>query len=204
MSETEALTYDAQDGKDVGLSDRIGALEEEMVVFSTEVATGDEFMAQDNVTGKKPAAGGEEATGIDQATHDAAVASATAEGQKAGATAERARINGILASEEGQKRPKAALSAALKTDMTVEQATAFLGDLAEEKAEAPTGTDAKGNAKRDHFAEAMNNGTPKVTAGETADDGGEDDDADSPDAKANSILAAYGREAGVAPKKKSA
>lgn len=198
---TEALTYDAQDGKDIGLSDRIGALEEEMVVFSTEVATGDEFMAvQDNVTGKKPG-GGDEATGIDQATHDAAVASATAEGQKAGATAEKARITGILASEEGQKRPKAALSAALKTDMTVEQASAFLADLAEEKAEVPQGTDAKGNAKRDHFGEAMGK-TPTLNAGEAGEGG--DEDPDSPEAKASSILAAYGREAGTGPKKKSA
>lgn len=200
---TEALTYDAQDGKDIGLSDRIGALEEEMVVFSTEVATGDEFMAvQDNVTGKKPG-GGDEATGIDQATHDAAVASATAEGQKAGATAERTRISGILASEEGQKRPKAALSFALKTDMSVEAAQAVLSDLPEEKAETTQGVDAKGNVKRDHFAEAMGN-TPKLESGEGGDGGEGGDDPDSPEAKASSILAAYGREAGAAPKKKSA
>ena len=69
--------------------------------------------------------------------HATAIATARTEGQAEGATAERTRINAILASDEGQARPKAALSAALKSGMDLDTATAFLAELAEEpKADA--------------------------------------------------------------------
>lgn len=131
---TEALCYDAEDSIATGFADVVGALEDEMLAFSEEVANPEgEYMTNANTAKTGPEAA---ASGIDQATHDAAVAAARAEGVTAGATAERTRINTILGSEVGKARPKAALSAALKTDMTADQASAFLADLDEEKVEA--------------------------------------------------------------------
>lgn len=203
---TNALTYDADEALEVGFADKIGALEDEMAIYADEAsAEGDEYMAQDNVTGKKPAGGSGE--GIDQATYDKGVADARAEGMAEGAKAERARINTILGSEEGKKRPKAALSTALRSDMTTEQAAAFLGDLAEEKPEAaaPAATtttegDKKPKAgKRDHFAEHMNN-----AGGAGVDNDGDDegDDQDEGPKAVNSILSAFGAVSGRGPKER--
>ena len=73
-------------------------------------------------------------------------------------TAERARISAIIGGDEGKKRPKAALAAALETDMSAEVANSFLGKLPEEKAEVATAVPPKGKegAAAD-FAAAMNN-----------------------------------------------
>ena len=80
--------------------------------------------------------GQKDETAVDQAAHEAAVATARTEGTNAGRQAERERITAIIGSDAAKDRPKAALSAALKTDMSVEQATAFLADLPAEKSEA--------------------------------------------------------------------
>lgn len=48
------------------------------------------------------------------------------------ATGERSRIAAILASDAGKQRPTAAMAAAMDTDMTVDQATAFLAKLPKE------------------------------------------------------------------------
>lgn len=128
---TEALTYDASEAVSVGFADRVGAITE-MADFS-EAQTENEYMT--TKASATPAA--ENTSGqITQATVDTAAATARTEGTAEGASAERERINAIIGSEEGKARPKAAMSAALKTDMTVEQATAFLADLPEEAAAA--------------------------------------------------------------------
>lgn len=198
---TEALTYDADEAIEVGLSDRIGALEEELVVYATELAeTGDEFMAQANVTGKKPE-GGDEATSYTQEQVDAMVATAKAEGVKEGASAEHARMSGILGHEAAKDKPKAAAKLAMnKSHMSVEDAADLLADYPVEKAAAPdaTNNNTGKTQARDHFAEAMN-GTQQPNIGA---DGGEDDiDANSPQAQSNAILAAYGQAAGISRKK---
>jgi len=79
-----------------------------------------------------------------------------AEGVTAGRKAERERINAILGSEQGKARPNAALAAALDTDMTVEQATAFLAKLPEE-GQKPVASETK-------FEEMMAHGNPGITA----------------------------------------
>lgn len=116
-----------------------------------------------------------------QADIDAAVAAANTSNAAAvttaraeGVTAERTRITGILASEQGVVRPIAALAAALETDMSLEQATAFLGKLAEEpKAVAPATAPGAG-APAGMFESAMaNTANPNITA-ETGE--GEDED----------------------------
>lgn len=62
-----------------------------------------------------------------------------------------------MESEEGKKRPSAAMAAAMDTDMSAEQATKFLAKLPEEKAEAarPDAPKGKDGAAAD-FAAAMN------------------------------------------------
>ncbi len=197
---TEALTYDAEDGMKVGLADRVGVLEDEMAIFSDEdTEPEDEQMAD-----------------IKQEDHDKAVNAARtegttagkAEGLKDGATSERTRINAILGSDEGKKRPKAAMALAMKSAMTVEEASAALADMPEEKAEAAPAPDAAAIAaaaeaakKKDgasHFQQAMDKDKPEVGAHATTEE-----DKDSPEAKSEGILAAFGREAGVRPKAKA-
>jgi signal peptide peptidase SppA len=189
---TEALTYDAEDGITVGLADRMGSLEDEMVIFSD----GDET-AED-----------EQMADVKQEVHEKAVADARAEGLAAGktegkaeglaegATGERARINGILASDEGKKRPKAAMSIAMKTGLTVEEASAALADMPEEKAEAPApAAEEQGKKKTaSHFEQAMGADAPEVGARTEEDETEKDGD------KSLGILAAYGSQTGRKPK----
>ena len=186
---TEALTYDAEDSINAGLADRVGALEEEMIVFAEDISVGDEQMADTNTD-----------KGIPQATHDKAVADASASGKIAGAADAKARIVAIFGCDEAKARPKAAMSAALKTDMSVEQAKAFLADLPEEKAEAPkaeTPEAEKPKSKRNHFEEAMRNTDPKV-------DAGGDEDGDTAGDMASSILRDYAGVTGGVERKKVA
>lgn len=187
VRDTKALTYDASEAIDAGLADKVGALDEEMVIFADEAEAKDEQMANDNTVKT-----------VDQAVHDAAVASARTEG----ATAERTRISAILASVEGKKRPKAAMSVAMKTGLSLEEATAVLTDMAEEKAETPAKTEptaeeaaaaaaltaagGKKPAASGTFTEAMGKNNPEVGSGDDDDAGKTDDDKASA-----SILADY-------------
>ncbi len=182
---TEALTYDAQDAIDVKLADRIGALEEEMVIFGQDIDTGDFEMAVDTTD-----------KGIPQATHEKAVADARAEGVTAGklegATAERTRISAILASDEGKKRPKAAMSLAMKTALSVEEVSATLSDMPEEKAEAKTETKTEPRASDDNpFKKHMD-----ANGGTGVETGGDDDGEPEAVSKGQSILASYGNATG--------
>lgn len=189
---TEALTYDSEEAIKAGLADRIGALEDEMVLFSNEISIGEEQMAN------------ESDKGIPQETHDKAVADAraegVAEGTKAGMTAERTRINAILASDEGKKRPKAAMSLAMKTGLSLEEATASLADMPEEKAETPSG-EQKTKGQQSHFEQHREKNNAKV---ETEEQDEPDASAASGESKVNSIVADYARAAGVATKSKTA
>lgn len=122
---TEALTFDAQDSVAKGFADRVGALDEEMVIFMDEVAAAED----------------EQMTQFTQDQMDAAVASANASGHKAGMQegqkAAGARMTAILSSDAGKARPKAAMAMALKSSDDAESVISMLGDLPEEKAEAP-------------------------------------------------------------------
>lgn len=117
---TKALTYDPEEAIEVGFADKIGALDEEMVLYATETGEEDSEMANDNNT---------KVEGIDKATHDAAVASARTEGMTAG----KERIKTILGSDQAKTRPAAAMSAALNTNMSADEAKEFLATLPEEK-----------------------------------------------------------------------
>lgn len=200
---TEALTYDADDAIKVGFADRIGSLEDEMVLFSEEVAVGDEQMAND-VTEK----------GIPQATHDKAVTDARAEGHAAGlaegAKASNDRIKAILGSDAAKTRPSAAAKLALNDKLAAVDAEGIiemLADMPEEKAETKAKGDGEGEgegkgkkakAERNHFEEAMGKGNPEIGAAD------EEDDDDSPESMSNSILADYAGASGAARKKTAA
>lgn len=218
MSEEEvvalkAYTYDADEAVENGLADRVGALEEELVVFTTEVnEDGDEYMAtpQANVTGKKA---GDDGEGIDQATYEKGLTDAKAEGKAEGITegmtAQKDRISAIIGSEEAKTRPAAALHCALNSDMTVEQTAKFLAGLPAEKA-APAvegaGATETGKPKtnagtkvegRNHFTESMNNGQqPNVGSGTEDEDTG-----DESEKATNSILGVLAQATGAGKKK---
>jgi capsid assembly protease len=138
VRETEALTFTASQAVSNGLADSIGALDDSLADFSATLnpQEGDYAMA-DVITQAQ----------LDEAVAAAASAASTtaraegvAEGTKAGATAEKARIVAILNSDVGKARPSAALAAALETDLTPEQADAFLGKLPVEGQTATTGS----------------------------------------------------------------
>jgi signal peptide peptidase SppA len=165
---TEAQTYDAEEGIEIGLSDRIGTLEDEVIIFAKQIAqTEEDQMAKDNET-------------IDKADHDKAVTTATAQGKTDGATAERTRINDITGSDAAKTRPKAAHSVAMTTDMSVDAAATFLATLPEETPETPAAPKGKGkddtNAEgTNHFDAAMGKNNPDVGAGDSpGDDEGEE------------------------------
>jgi ClpP class serine protease len=182
VRDTQALTYDAQESIDIGFADRLGALEDEMALFAVGDAepTEDENMATEKPTVEDTVA---------KATNDTAVAEAT----KAGAVGEKSRIKAILASDEGKARPKAAMSCAMNTDMSLDQAKAFLSDLPEEKADAvttttttaitATATEATGKTP---FDAAMEHDNPEVGANDHGND-----NADSDTKASASILADY-------------
>lgn len=133
VRDTEALTYDASNALDVGFADKIGAMEEEMAAFREAATEGSQMALQP----KPKTAAAENESGITQAQMEDAVSTAKAEGMTEGATAAKDRINAILGCDEAKARPKAAFSAAMNTDMSVDQAKAFLADLPEEQAAAP-------------------------------------------------------------------
>lgn len=192
VRKTEALTYDGDEAVKVGFADKLGTLDEELVLFANECDhSGDGDMAIDNIT---------------RAEHDAAVTAATAsgktagiaEGTAAGTTAERTRVKAVLALPEAEKRQKAALHTALNSDMSVESAKLFLAGLDEEKAAAPVKT----NKDASHFEQHMNKDKqPNISAGE-GDDAGDGNGEQTSEQKANGILAAYAGAGSYIPEQK--
>lgn len=157
---TKALTFTAEEAIERGLADNVAPLDDAMAAFAADLSS---------TKGNDTMSDTENAAAADAAINAARAEGKTeghAAGMKEGATAERNRINAIISSDEGKARPKAALSAALKTDMSVEQAKAFLSDLPEEKAEAPnTGkTEREEASNRQRFDAAMQVDKPDVGA----------------------------------------
>lgn len=120
---TEALTFGAAEAVDQGLADKVGPLDEALADFAAYLCgsnEGEDQMSQE----QKDAAGA--------AANEQAVAAARTAGSAEGVKAERARIAGIKALDEAKKRPAAADALAMDSDMSVEQAKAFLAKLPEE------------------------------------------------------------------------
>ena len=146
----KSLTFSADEALSNGLVDQIATLEDataSLVVAFDTIANqdGDEEMSDKN------------ADVVARADHDAAVTAAfeagkaegLTEGKTLGVAAERDRTKAIIGSDEGKKRPDAALSAVLNTDLSAESAGNFLATLAEEKPSSRS----EGSGKR--FMSAM-------------------------------------------------
>lgn len=144
IRDTEALTYSADDAISIGLAHDVRAFDDAVAAFSGGLDTdaGEETMTKET----QPV----EAT---QAQLDAA----RAEGRAEGATAERARINGILGCDQATNRREVAFHLAMNTNQTVEEAQGILAVTPEQKPAAAT---VEGNA----FERAMEQGNPNITA----------------------------------------
>lgn len=169
VRDTEALTFTAQEALSNGLADKIGALDDSLAEFAADLSEGDETMSEkDKSAADQAAIDTARAEGVEQGK-----AEGLAQGKTEGAAAERTRINAILGSEEGKARPIAAHAAALDTDMTVEQATAFLAKLPAEEPAAKAPSDDKPHANK-AFEDAMDKGqNPDMAAS-----GGQQEEAD--------------------------
>lgn len=184
---TEALCFTATQAVSAKLADEIGPLDDTLSAFAGDLDD------QSDQTGKDDMADNANSA-VDQAALDTAraegVEAGKKEGMTLGATAERERIGAILGSDEAKGRESQALFFATKTGMTVEEATGALA--AAPKAEAPK----TGKGKQSEtFEQAMGRtGNPELHAENEGDD---DEQAATPQARANSIF----ESAGYAPRK---
>lgn len=119
IRDTEALTFTATQAVSNGLADAIGSLDDAVAAFAADLSLEQE---DENMI-----------TPEEMAAHEQAVATARTDGAREGARAEKDRINAIMDSDDGKKRPIAARAAAFDTDMTADAANAFLAKLPEEK-----------------------------------------------------------------------
>lgn len=152
VRDTEALTYPAPDGLNLGLIDQIMPTKEAMQKFSSKMNDnqGDYYMS-DN---EKKFTAEEQSKAVETARAEG-VAEGVAEGTKAGATAERARISAIVNHAEAKGREAAAQSMALDTDLSADQAGAVLAKL------PATATESKATVKTEK--------SPFVAAMDTSD-----------------------------------
>lgn len=170
---TKALCFSARDAVARGLADAVAPFEDAIAEFSAEIVgtQGETAMSDVKKEEHERLVAQARADGVSEGKAQGAT-EAMARGKAEGAKVERERISAILASDEGKARPKAALSAALKTDMGVDAAKGFLADLDEEKPSAGT----PGKSGQD-FSAAMRKEGAKVEAGagdDEGDDKGED------------------------------
>ena len=171
---TEALTFTAQEAVSNGMADAIGSFDDAVAALAAEHSKNEGDYAMSKETDKENAAVDTAATqeALNQRFEDG-----KAEGQAEGAQIERGRINTILSTDAGKVRPKAALSAALKTNMTAEEAESFLADLPEESTlkvldQGSEGKEGAGAGKQ-AFDAAMS-GTPNPEVGaDTGTEGSE-------------------------------
>lgn len=165
---TEARTFLGQDAVDRGLADRVASFDAVLASLQQEQPPrsgqqkGSRQMADQTTT---PAAG------ITQEAHTAAVNAARAEGIKAGADAERARIASIMGHAEAQGREKQALAIALDAEFAGLSADAVgkLLAVSPKGAEASAGAGIKTIADRAAGAAEMGaDATNKQSAAEAS------------------------------------
>lgn len=126
---TEARVFLGNEAITLGLADKIGSLDEVLAGLSADLTStppgsassyGEKTMTDKNAPAPE--------AGITQAALDAATATARDEGFKAGTAAERTRVAAILGCDEAKGRERQAAKIATTTDMTADQAKAFLSD----------------------------------------------------------------------------
>ena len=193
---TNALTFMPQQAIDNGLADEIGNFDDALTAFVATInSEGDEEMADPTYSKAQ----------LDEAVA-AAVATATAtakaegvsEGTAAGATAERARVTAIVTSDEGKKRPAAAIKLATNEKLASLDAAAIsdlLADMPEEKPKAEGKS--TGGAPKGMLKAAMENGGAGV---ETVEDDEGDGDEETAKASASKVAGALAMVKGDKPK----
>lgn len=146
---TQALTYSADEAVEIGFAHEVRPIDEALAAFhgGSTVTAGDITMSKQEQ--QTPSA-------ITQADLDAA----RAEGRKEGASAERERIQGILASDEAQNRRELGFHLSMNTEMTVEAAKGILAASPEKPEQAAAA--AAPAAPGADFAAAMQNGNPEI------------------------------------------
>lgn len=156
---TEALTYTALDGIEVGFADRIGNH-----IDATSAIPGHHSESEDDTMAEKQAT-------FTQADIDAAVAAATVGAQESaavargeGAVAERTRIAAILGSDDAKTRPALATKLAFDLGMDADAAAVILAAAA---VEAPVQAEATTSvaAPKGMFDAAMGDGKDGLSAG---------------------------------------
>jgi len=158
IRDTEALTYGAEEALSLGLVDSVASPDETLSEFVAELngKTWGNFMATDTTQqATTGATSGNESSGV--AVTQAQVDAAKADGMKEGATAERARIMGIMGCDEAKGRESMA-QVLCEQGLNVDSAKAIL-------AAAPKVQETSASTKGNTFADAMT-GTdnPDMTA----------------------------------------
>lgn len=151
VRETEALTYGAEEAVKLGLADAVGSFDDAVAAFASELSD-------------QPGGYTMSTNADDNAAVTAAADAARSEGLKEGASAERARIKGIICSDQAKTRVSASVNIALNTNLSTEEALSLLDTLPEDKVEAPA-ADATAAGGKTPFEAAMEQGNPNLGAG---------------------------------------
>jgi len=132
IRDTEALVYESEESVEVGLADRVGALEDEMVTFTQDV--------DPNADDGEPemAATKDTATAITQADVDAQVSAAAATAITDGAKAERKRTGDVMAHDNYQGREAAAQKMLADTELSADQIIGILATMPKKAEETST------------------------------------------------------------------
>lgn len=160
VRDTEALTFSADEGVEIGLADAVQSFDDAMAAFAGKLANSDGAFHMATESKNQPSAAASEAT---QEARQAGYDAGKADGIKEGMSAERERVQGILACDAAQQRPAAALNLSMNTQLTVDEAQKVLAGLPEES--KPEATKGGGS----HFADAMRNGNPEISGDAAAD-----------------------------------
>lgn len=156
---TEALTYGAEDALAIGFAHEVLPFDEALAAFSGEP---DNTAGEDDMP--KPT---DQEQAFSQADLDNARAEGHASGLKEGASAEQARIKGIMGCDAAKTRPTMAAHLALSTAQSVEEASGILAVSPEEKPAASTEA-AQPSTPGANFEAAMGKGNPNLGSGEEA------------------------------------
>lgn len=168
---TQARTFLGEEAVERGLADRVASLDAVLASLQSAPPAG----ANSNRNGSFSMSNDTNtpAATITQEAHDQALAAARAEGVKEGATAAKERIGAILGCEAAKTRGKLAMSLAMNTEMTAEEAEKVLADAAEEKPAASQTVGLSLEERADGLEEfgAQGNGDKKAEAKEKAASG---------------------------------
>lgn len=133
IRDTEALVYESEESVEVGLADRVGALEDEMVTFIQDVDPNAEDGEPDMAAKDTPAP-------ITQANVDTQVAAAAAAATTEAVAAERKRTGDVMAHANYQGREAAAQKMLATTELSAEQIIDILGATPQKVSETSTDT----------------------------------------------------------------